>query len=162
MVNHSSFYVILENVRSLYNVGAAFRTSDGCNISKLYLAGFTGCPPRQEISKTALGAEDQVPWEHVDDALQAIEKLRQENTCQIVGVEKTPKSVSYTDFRFSFPTCLVFGNEIMGVSQATLAACDEVVHIPMLGSKESLNVATAYGVVLYELLRQYQNAKRKT
>jgi len=155
------FYVILENVRSLYNVGSAFRTSDGCNISKLFLTGFTGFPPRKEISKTALGAEEYIFWEHQRETADVIGSLRNQTKCQIVAVEKTKQSVDYTKFDFEFPVCLIFGNEIMGISKETLAKCDAAVHIPMLGSKESLNVATAYGVVLYELLRQHENAKRK-
>jgi 23S rRNA (guanosine2251-2'-O)-methyltransferase len=151
-------FVVLENVRSLYNVGSAFRTSDGVDINKLYLTGFTGYPPRSEITKTALGAEAVVPWEHVARTTEVIKKLRRDNI-KIIGVEKTDTSISYTDYRFEFPSALIFGNEIMGVSRETLADCDAVVHIPMRGTKESLNVATAYGVVLYECLRQHQNTK---
>lgn len=151
--------IILENIRSLYNVGSAFRTSDGANIARLYLTGFTGYPPRSEITKTALGAEKNVPWEHVARPADVIKKLRRQNI-KIIGVEKTSTSTVYTDYEFVFPSALVFGHEIMGVSRETLAACDAIVHIPMRGSKESLNVATAYGIVLYEVLRQFQNGNQ--
>ncbi len=146
------FYVVLENVRSMYNVGSAFRTSDACLVSKLYLAGYTACPPRKEISKTALGAEDFVPWEGIKD----IKSIKNVKNMQMVAVEQTAASVPCTEFKFNFPVCLIFGNEILGVSKETLKQCDSVVHIPMLGVKESLNVATAYGIVLYEVLRQYR------
>ena len=149
------FYVVLENVRSMYNVGSAFRTSDACLVSKLYLSGYTACPPRKEISKTALGAEDFVPWDAIKD-IKSIKNVKNVKRMQIIAVEQTETSVPYTEFKFGFPVCLVFGNEILGVSKETLKQCDAVVHIPMLGVKESLNVATAYGVVLYEVLRQYR------
>ena len=149
------FYVVLENVRSMYNVGSAFRTSDACLVSKLYLAGYTACPPRKEITKTALGAEEFVPWEAAKD-IKSIKNIKNVKCMQVVAVEQTEKSVPYTEFKFEFPVCLIFGNEILGVSKETLKQCDAVVHIPMLGAKESLNVATAYGIVLYEVLRQYQ------
>ncbi len=137
-------------------MGSAFRTSDGCNIAKIYLCGFTGTPPRKEIAKTALSAEENIAWEHCDTTISAIKKLRDEvENIQIIGVEKTKNSVCYTDFEYKFPVALVFGNEIMGVSDEALKACDAVAHIPMLGQKESLNIATAYGVIMYEVLRQY-------
>ncbi|MFC1617818.1 RNA methyltransferase, partial [Patescibacteria group bacterium] len=149
-------YVILENIRSLYNVGSAFRTSDGCNIRRLFLTGFSGYPPRKEITKTAIGAEENIDWEHFKTTAEAIEKLRQEVPgIQIIAVEQTKNSVLYTDFKCNFPVALIFGNEIMGVSQEAIKASDAVLHIPMLGGKESLNVATAYGIVLYEVLRQF-------
>ncbi len=159
------FYVVLENVRSMYNVGSAFRTSDACLVSKLYLSGYTACPPRKEIAKTALGAEEYVPWEAIKDiksisasggSAEGGKKVKNIKGIQMVAVEQAEKSVPYTEFKFDFPVCLVFGNEILGVSKETLKQCDAVVHIPMLGVKESLNVATAYGIVLYEVLRQYQ------
>ena len=173
------FYVVLENVRSMYNVGSAFRTSDACLVSKLYLSGYTACPPRKEISKTALGAEDFVPWDAIKDIKSisasggSAPRLRSAKSeggknvknvkrMQIIAVEQTETSVPYTEFKFGFPVCLVFGNEILGVSKETLKQCDAVVHIPMLGVKESLNVATAYGVVLYEVLRQYQRNNIKS
>ena len=173
------FYVVLENVRSMYNVGSAFRTSDACLVSKLYLSGYTACPPRKEISKTALGAEDFVPWDAIKDIKSisasggSAPRLRSAKSeggknvknvkrMQMVAVEQTAASVPYTEFNFNFPVCLIFGNEILGVSKETLKQCDAVVHIPMLGVKESLNVATAYGVVLYEVLRQYQRNNIKS
>ncbi len=150
------FYVVLENVRSMYNVGSAFRTSDACLVSQLFLTGYTASPPRKEISKTALGAEEWVPWKQDKDTVKLIKEIKQTKNIQLVAVEQTVQSVRYTDFSFAFPVCLVFGNEILGIAKETLKFCDAAIYIPMLGAKESLNVATAYGIVLYEVLRRYQ------
>lgn len=149
-------YALLENIRSLYNVGAVFRTSDAILLKKLFLCGYTGSPPRKEISKTALGAEETVPWEKAEDSLSVIKKLKQEGI-KIVALELTKKSVDYSKMKYEFPCCLVIGNEIEGISEELVAEADHCIDIPMLGRANSLNVATAYGIAIYEMLKQYTN-----
>jgi 23S rRNA (guanosine2251-2'-O)-methyltransferase len=150
--------VLLENVRSLYNVGAFFRSADATAIEKLYLAGITGYPPQTMISKTALGAEDTVPWEHTWDPAQRIGGLRAAHY-EIAAIETSVHAVDLFDWHPSFPVCVLFGHETDGLTPAVAALADTHVRIPMLGSKHSLNVATAGGVVLYELLRKYRNLR---
>jgi 23S rRNA (guanosine2251-2'-O)-methyltransferase len=138
--------VLLDNIRSLYNVGSFFRTADATAIAKLYLGGITGKPPRKEISKTALGAEDTVPWEPAPDAIELIRTLRAREY-EIAAIETS--------------THAAFGNELEGLQPELSALCDTYVRIPMLGAKHSLNVATAGGVVLYELLRKYRELQSR-
>jgi tRNA G18 (ribose-2'-O)-methylase SpoU len=147
--------VLLDNVRSMYNVGAFFRTADAAGCEKLYLCGITGRPPKPAIAKTALGAEDTVAWEHDADATIAIRQLR-ERRYEIAAIETSVHSVDLFDWTPAFPVCLVFGHEVDGIRPELLALCDTHVRIPMLGRKHSLNVATAGGVVIYELLRKYR------
>ncbi len=147
--------VLLENVRSLYNVGAFFRTADGTGIERLYLAGITGSPPDRMISKTALGAEETVAWERAVQPEKTLSALR-ESGHEIVAIETSVHAVDLFDWQPRFPVCVVFGHETEGLSPAVAAFADTHVRIPMLGMKHSLNVATAAGVVLYELLRKYR------
>jgi tRNA G18 (ribose-2'-O)-methylase SpoU len=155
--------ILLDQVRSLYNVGAFFRTADAAGCEKLYLCGITGCPPKPGITKTALGSEETVPWEHHADAGKVIQNLRQRNY-EIAAVETSVHSVDLFDWQPRFPVCILFGHEVDGLGTGLLELCDTYVRIPMLGRKHSLNVATAGGVVIYELLRKYRrmldNAKR--
>jgi len=151
--------VLLDNIRSLYNVGAFFRTADAAAIEKLYLCGITGKPPRKEISKTALGAEETVPWEHNLDAVDLIRNLR-EREYEIAAVETSIHAVDLYDWTPRFPVCVAFGNELAGLQPEISALCDTYVRIPMLGAKHSLNVATAGGVVMYELLRKYRELRK--
>jgi tRNA G18 (ribose-2'-O)-methylase SpoU len=144
--------VIVENVRSLFNVGAIFRAADGIRARKVYLTGFTGHPPRPEITKVALGADRAVPWERCPDAISAIRMLRGEGA-RIVALERTDSSVDFQSFPYSFPVALVVGHEVAGIAEETLSECDACVHIPMLGTKRSLNVSVACGVLLYEVFR---------
>ena len=146
---------LLENVRSLYNVGAFFRTADAAGLRSLFLCGITGRPPHTGIRKTALGAEETVRWEYVADAVAQVNQLRGEG-CEIAAIETTVRSVDLFDWRPAFPVCVVFGNEVDGISPELSALADTHVRIPMLGTKHSLNVATAAGVVMYELLRKYR------
>src|SRR5882724_1001964 len=146
--------VLLDNVRSMYNVGAFFRTADAAAIEKLYLCGITGHPPKHAISKTALGADETVPWEHTWEPLPVVEKLRARGY-ELTAIETTVHAVDLFDWRPRFPVCVVFGHEVEGVRPEISAMCDTHVRIPMLGRKHSLNVATAGGVVIYELLRKY-------
>ena len=147
--------VVCESIRSLYNVGSIFRTSDGLRVEKIYLCGFTGYPPRKEIDKVALGAADSVPWEYNENVTEVIKKLRM-NGVQVVALEHTEGSSNFQEFKYSFPTAVVLGHEYDGLSQDALDVCHSAVEIPMYGIKQSLNVATAFGIIGYELLRQYR------
>jgi 23S rRNA (guanosine2251-2'-O)-methyltransferase len=146
---------LLDNVRSLYNVGAFFRTADAAGLESLLLCGITGRPPHRSISKTALGAESKVRWESSADARPVLEQLRAKGY-EIAAIETSVRSVDLFDWKPAFPVCLIFGNEIDGISPEVSALTDTHVRIPMLGLKHSLNVATAGGVVIYELLRKYR------
>src|SRR5215467_3807297 len=147
--------VVLDNVRSMYNVGAFFRTADAAAIERLCLCGITARPPKSAITKTALGAEDTVPWQHSWEPLPVVEALRTRG-CEIAAIETTVHAVDLFDWTPRFPVCLIFGHEVEGIRPELSALCDTHVRIPMLGTKHSLNVATAGGVVLYELLRKYR------
>lgn len=147
--------VLLDNVRSMYNVGAFFRAADGVALQMLCLCGITAHPPKKAISKTALGAEETVAWEHDWDALHMAEALRQSGF-EIAAIETGADAVDLFEWQPKFPVCVAFGHEVDGLHPELLAIADRHVRIPMLGSKKSLNVATAGGVVLYELLRKWR------
>ncbi len=144
---------ILENVRSAYNVGSVFRTADAFLIEAIYLTGYTARPPHKEIKKTALGAEETVDWKHFANAKEAISELKQ-NGYTVFAVEQVEKSISLEKFDSDGKIAVVFGNEVTGVEQSTIAQCDGCIEIPQLGMKHSLNIATAAGVVLWELVRK--------
>ncbi len=148
--------VLLDDVRSLYNVGAFFRTADAAAVERLYLCGITGRPPKKPISKTALGAEETVAWEHSWGA-DAVARGLRERGYGIAAVETSLRAVDLYDWKPAFPVCVIFGNEVEGIRPELAALCDTHVRIPMLGLKHSLNVATAGGVVIYELLRKYRD-----
>lgn len=145
----------LDNIRSLHNVGAFFRTADAAGLERLLLGGYTGSPPHPGLAKVALGAEAALPWKHCDNLCAELEAIR-ENGWEIAGIETSPTSVDLYDWVPRFPVCVVFGNEVEGLSDEVSAACDVLVRIPMLGVKQSLNVSVAGGVVLFELLRKYR------
>jgi tRNA G18 (ribose-2'-O)-methylase SpoU len=147
--------VLLDNVRSLYNVGSFFRTADAAAVEKLYLCGITGRPPKKALTKTALGAEETVAWEHGWDAVAMVESLRGRGL-EMAAIETSVHAVDLFDWVPRFPVCVVFGHEVDGIRPDVSALCDTHVRIPMLGRKHSLNVATAGGVVIYELLRKYR------
>ena len=151
--NRNPVYFICENVRSLYNVGSIFRTCDALRAKKIFLTGFTGFPPRKEISKVALGAEESVPWEQNNDTGEIITKLK-EDGIKVIALEHTNKSKYFQEYDFQFPVAIVLGHEYEGIKQETLELCDDSVEIDMHGIKQSLNVATSVGVIGYELLRQ--------
>lgn len=146
--------IVLDRVRSLYNVGAFFRSADAAAIEKLYLTGYTGHPPHPGIAKTALGAEDQVSWEHHWDPLPIIDSLY-DSGHQVAVIETDTHSIDLYEWQPAFPVCLVLGNEVDGVLPEVSERADVRIRIPMLGVKQSLNVAVAGGVVMYELLRKY-------
>ena len=150
--------VVLDNVRSLYNTGAFFRTADGCAIEKLVLCGITprpdqGARQRRAIAKTALGAEESVPWEYVSDTAAAV-STAVAGGYHVAAIENSAKAIDLYEWTTPWPVCVVFGHETDGVSPELAARIETHVRIPMLGVKRSLNVATAAGVVLYELLRR--------
>ncbi len=151
--------VVLHDIRSLYNVGAFFRSADGVGIDRLVLSGITGQPPHKQITKTALGAEQQVSWERCGD-IAAYVQQRQELGYEIAAIETSQHAVDLFDWQARFPVCLLFGHEVTGLDQRLLDRCDVHVRLPMRGLKHSLNVATAGGVVLYELLRKYRSAHK--
>lgn len=150
------FVVLLDNIRSLHNVGAVFRTADAVRLETIYLCGITGTPPRDEIRKTSLGAEESVPWNYVKDARQVIENLRQRGY-QIVSLEHTNESYDYRRAPYKFPVCLVIGNEYLGIQNHLVELSDMAVEIPMFGIKQSLNVSVAFGIVAYELLNHWED-----
>jgi len=142
------FSVLLNNIRSLHNVGSIFRTSDGAGVEKIWLCGITGYPPQAGITKTALGAEKRVAWEYRQDAINLLKELRAQGY-QIVFLEQIDRSIPYHSFTPRSPVCLVVGNEIEGVSGELLDLCDYAVEIEMAGIKNSLNVSVAFGVAAY-------------
>jgi 23S rRNA (guanosine2251-2'-O)-methyltransferase len=144
---------MLDNIRSLYNVGSMFRTSDGAFARHLYLTGYTPSPPRVEIAKTALGAVETVPWSHHRDPLEALGLARAAGM-KICVLEQTDESVPFSSLtREDFPLCIVVGNELTGVSPGILSRADLALEIPMFGVKHSLNAAVAYGIALFECVR---------
>ena len=145
---------LIENVRSMHNVGSIFRSSDGARIEQLILAGFTPFPPRPEISKTALGSTESVPWSHIENSVKKINELKQ-NGYTIYTVEQTTASRVYTDVHYKFPLCFIMGNEVDGVSEALIEQTDYAIEIPMFGIKHSLNVSVAYGIILYDMIAKY-------
>ena len=153
----SPVVLVLDNVRSLHNVGAVFRTADAFALERLYLCGVTGCPPHREITKTALGSTESVAWEHCATTVAAATQLKQAGY-QLVAVEQTTSSVLLPQFRPApgRPLALVLGNEVFGVDDEVLALCEAAVEIPQLGTKHSLNVSVAAGVVLWDVLGKLQ------
>ncbi len=148
-------YVVLNSIRSSYNVGSIFRTSDGAMIEKLYLCGYTPHPPKKEVLKTALGSQNSVSWEYVKDPKEVILKLKSQGI-KICALELTDESFPYYKVnKNDFPLCLLIGNEISGVSQDLLDLCDFSIEIPQYGIKQSLNVAVAYGIAIFDLRRIY-------
>lgn len=148
-------YVVCDNIRSIFNVGAIFRTSDGAFIEKLYLTGYTPYPPRKEIEKVALGATMTVPWEYYKDPVEIVKKLKADGI-KIAVLELTDsKNYFWNVKRDDFPLCLVLGNEITGVSKEIIDMADLSFELPMLGMKQSLNVSVAYGVAVYEMVKKW-------
>ena len=150
--------VIMDNVRSLNNIGSIFRTADAFLIEKIYLCGITATPPHKDIQKTALGATEAVDWEYSESALELVQKLQKEQI-QILSVEQAENSLSLADFlpQKGKKYALVFGNEVKGVQQKVVSAGDDVLEIPQLGSKHSLNIAVSAGVVLWDLFSKIRS-----
>jgi tRNA G18 (ribose-2'-O)-methylase SpoU len=147
-------YVICDNIRSIFNVGAIFRTSDGAFIEKLFLTGYTPYPPRKEIEKIALGSTLSVPWEYRKDPVEVVSELK-EKGIKIGVLELTDrKNLIWNVKKEDFPLCLVLGNEITGVSKEIIDLADMSFELPMLGIKQSLNVSVAYGIAVYEMVKK--------
>ncbi|MBI2418175.1 MAG: RNA methyltransferase [Ignavibacteriales bacterium] len=157
LVRKMPVVVILNNIRSTYNVGSIFRTSDGAMVEKIYLTGFTPVPPKKEILKTALGSVDSVAWEYREDPLALIKELK-ELGYTIGALELAENSVPYYAVqKASYPLALIIGNEITGVNQDLLDQCSLALEIPQYGIKQSLNVAVAYGVAIFELRKIFED-----
>jgi 23S rRNA (guanosine2251-2'-O)-methyltransferase len=146
--------VILENIRSAYNVGSVFRTADAFLIEAIHIIGYSAKPPHKEIRKTALGAEETVDWRYFKTSAEAIDELRKRG-CKVYAVEQAEGSykLQAVGFEPKEKIAIIFGNEVTGVEQSTIHLCDGCIEIPQLGMKHSLNIATAAGVVLWELVR---------
>jgi len=150
--------LVLDNVRSQHNVGAAFRTADAFAVREVVLCGICATPPNAEIHKAALGAESTVAWRYFEATLQAVQQLKAEGY-ELVAVEQAEGSVGLSDFKLSDRPCaLIFGNEVRGVAQEVVDACSRCVEIPQHGTKHSLNVSVSMGVALWELCRQAEKA----
>ena len=144
--------VLVDSVRSLWNVGSIFRTADACGVSNLILTGICGCPPRPEIAKTALGAELSVPWSYEADPLEAAERCVAQGQ-RLVGLEAADDAEALDGFTWASPVCLVIGNEAAGINPLLRKRCHELVAIPMRGTKSSLNVAVAFGIAAHSASR---------
>lgn len=147
--------IVLDNIRSLHNVGSVFRTADAFRLQGVWLCGITACPPAAEIHKTALGAEDSVSWEYFEDTLDAIKRLQREGY-EVLAVEQVEGSLKLNTFRID-PTkryALILGNEVKGVRQDVVDAADAALEIPQYGTKHSMNVSVTAGIVMWEVERQ--------
>jgi tRNA G18 (ribose-2'-O)-methylase SpoU len=153
-VDRRPFYALLDSVRSVWNVGSMFRTADAVRLGGLFLCGATATPPRQDMEKTALGATLTVPWDYWENTVDAVRHL-QARSVQVVVLERTPGAAPYDRFCYHFPLCFVVGHEQRGVSPEVLALANGVVEIPMAGAKQSLNVAVSFGVLAFEVQRQF-------
>ena len=158
-IKRHPIFVMCDNIRSIYNVGSIFRTSDAALIEKLYLTGYTPYPPRPEIEKVALGSTESVPWEYVKDPLEVIGKLKI-NGVKIAGLEIAQNSRNYAELTLNdFPVCLVLGNELSGISNEIIEQCDFTIEIPQYGYKHSMNVSVAYGIAVFEMVKVLENCK---
>jgi 23S rRNA (guanosine2251-2'-O)-methyltransferase len=146
--------VVLDDLRSAFNVGSIFRTADCGLVEKIMTCGITAHPPNKKLEKTALGTLPFVPWEHRDTATEAVAEMKSAGI-RVVAMETTNRSRTIWEYRFPFPVCLVLGNEALGVSGPVLDAADDLVEIPMFGFKNSINVSAAFAIALYEIQRQH-------
>ncbi len=145
--------VILENIRSMHNVGSVFRTADAFLINAIYVCGYTAQPPRKEIDKTALGATETVDWKYFSTSKEAIEELRK-NEYKIFAIEQVDNSISLEKLsELNNKVAFVFGNEVSGVEAETISLCDGCIEIPQFGMKHSLNISVAAGIVLWEIVK---------
>ncbi|HET7361406.1 MAG TPA: RNA methyltransferase [Salinimicrobium sp.] len=153
--------VVLDNVRSLNNVGSIFRTADAFLIEKIYLCGITAKPPHKDIQKTALGATETVNWEYAEDACALVERLKADGV-KVFAIEQAENSVMLQDFRpeMNKTHAYIFGNEVKGVQQKVVSASDGVLEIPQLGSKHSLNIAVSFGIVVWDLVNKMKSVSQ--
>ena len=154
--------IILDDIRSLHNIGSVFRTADAFLIEKIYLCGITATPPNKEIHKTALGATETVSWEHHENVLEVIENLKKENVA-VFAIEQVENSIFLNDFKVETNKkyALVFGNEVFGVNQEAIKLCDGTIEIPQLGTKHSLNISVSAGIVVWDLFCKLNDLKIK-
>lgn len=154
--------LILDDIRSLHNIGSVFRTADAFLVEKIYLCGITATPPNKEINKTALGATDTVSWEHAADVVEVIQQLKNEEVI-VLAIEQVESAIFLQNFE-AIPTkkyALVFGNEVFGVSQKAVEACDGSIEIPQLGTKHSLNISVTAGIVVWDLFSKMKFGYQK-
>ncbi|WP_395044128.1 RNA methyltransferase [Flavobacterium sp.] len=154
----TSIIIVLDDIRSLHNIGSVFRTSDAFLIEKIYLCGITATPPNKEIHKTALGATETVAWEHNKNIIEVIENLKKDNI-EVYAIEQVENSISLESFCPKKDTtyALVFGNEVYGVSQEAIKICNGSIEIPQLGTKHSLNISVSAGIVIWDLFQKIKN-----
>jgi len=147
--------IVLDDIRSLHNIGSVFRTADAFLIEKIYLCGITATPPNKEIHKTALGATETVSWEYAKDVLEVIDSLQKENVA-VMAIEQVENSISLQEFipENNQKYALVFGNEVKGVSQEAIKKCQGTIEIPQLGTKHSLNISVSAGIVVWDLFQK--------
>jgi 23S rRNA (guanosine2251-2'-O)-methyltransferase len=152
--------IVLDDVRSLHNIGSVFRTADAFLIEKIYLCGITATPPNKEIHKTALGATDTVAWEYSKDVLEVIYLLKTDGV-RVLAIEQVENALMLQDFEPDTDTkyALIFGNEVKGVAQEAVSMCDGVIEIPQLGTKHSLNISVSAGIVVWDVFRKLQYPK---
>ncbi len=146
--------IVLDNIRSAFNVGSIFRTSDAGAVEHIHLCGMCAHPPHKKLEKTALGAFEYVPWTYYERTKDVLATLGEQGVPRI-GIEITDDAIPMTHFEWPQPVAIVFGNEVTGINEKNLARCDAVVKIPMQGYKNSMNVATAFGIVLYDILNKW-------
>ncbi|ESU23237.1 putative SpoU rRNA methylase family protein [Flavobacterium enshiense DK69] len=153
--NKTPLIIVLDDIRSLHNIGSVFRTADAFLIEKIFLCGITATPPNKEIHKTALGATETVTWEYAKDVLEVIDSLKKDNVV-VYAVEQVENSVMLNDFQVkeNQKYALVFGNEVKGVAQEAVHLCDGVIEIPQLGTKHSLNISVSAGIVVWDLFQK--------
>ncbi len=154
--------IVLDNIRSLHNVGSIFRTADAFNLEAIYLCGITATPPHREIHRTALGATESVEWKYVESTLEAVSQLKGRNY-KVVAVEQTDMSITLSEFASTeaTPLALVFGNEVQGVADEVLKEIGQAIEIPQHGTKHSLNVAVSAGIVIWEVCRAWEKICHK-
>jgi 23S rRNA (guanosine2251-2'-O)-methyltransferase len=152
--------IVLDNIRSLNNIGSVFRTADAFLIKAIYLCGITAQPPHREIQKTALGATETVEWKYFSSTIEAVNELKSMNY-KLIAIEQTENSTMLNDFKCSKdePLALIFGNEVLGVEQEVINEVDEVVEIPQYGTKHSLNISVSVGVVVWDVFNKIVNSK---
>lgn len=153
--NKTPLIVVLDNVRSLHNIGSVFRTCDAFLIEKVYLCGITATPPNKEIHKTALGATETVDWEYAENVVDVVQQLKQDGV-EVQAIEQVENSVMLNDFSVqeNKTYALVFGNEVKGVAQEVVDLSDGVIEIPQLGTKHSLNISVSAGIVIWDLFQK--------
>ena len=147
--------IILDDIRSLHNIGSVFRTADAFLIEKIYLCGITAIPPNKEIHKTALGATETIAWQHFENILDCVKYLKNQNT-KVFAIEQTENAVFLQNFETDTNQkyAIIFGNEVFGVSQQAIEVCDGVIEIPQLGTKHSLNIAVSVGIVVWDIFKK--------